>query len=141
MKELVDVINEIKFGSVLFIDSQISKNINIYTGYIREYDGDIFLDVKTVKIGNLLESLPNIKLLLDKGYIYQITYDLENKIYESSIYKGDFNSSKKEIVLEEDSTIFTAQGNKLLDTFINLDTEIANSVVNESNKQKMQIYA
>ena len=76
MKEFQDVVNGIRFGSILFIDID---NNHKYNGYIREYDGDIFLDIKTVKVDRIIELNPNIRELLDDCYICQIEYNYDNK--------------------------------------------------------------
>lgn len=138
MKEFQDVLNEIKFGSVLFIDS---INNDSYNGYIREYDGDIFLDIKTVKVENVIESNPNIKKLLDNDYIFQIAYDYENRKYISSIYKGEFNISKKNIDIEEDTIYYQTSSSTMIDSIIELDTMIINMNKNQLPKVKKQIYA
>ena len=138
MKELVDVINEIKFGSVLYIDS---NNENLHS-YIRQYDGDIFQDIKTINLGSVFDQLSNIKKLLGEGYIYHIIYDDDNGLYKNIIHKGQFNISSKEIIIDQDCNIFETKGNEFIDSIIELDTKIANSSkVNQIQKRKIQKYA
>lgn len=134
MKELSDVINNIKFGSILCIDHYISSNKNIYNSYLKEYDGDIFLDVKTVNLGNLLEHLSNIKKLLNEGYSYQLLYDFIEKKFQSTIYK--------KINLDECISVFQTSNTDYLEGMIELDTKIASdNTLTQKEKIKMQVMA
>ena len=133
MIEFTDAINEIKFGSIIFIDS-----IN---SYIRKYDGDIFKDVKTVRLGNILDELSSIKLLLSEGYIFHIMYDMEHEEYINIIHKGDFDTSKKEVIIEEESDMYEIVGASLIDCIIELDTQIAKQINLSKPMKKMQIYS
>lgn len=136
MKELNEIMNDIKFGSVLLIDNNNSNDKKAYNSYIKEYDGDIFLDVKTVNLGNLLEHLINIKQLLDEGYTYQLLYDFIEKRYQSTIYKGKPNNKKK-INLGEYAITFQTLSENFLDSIIELDNQIANSnILNQGEKKK-----
>lgn len=138
MKEFQDVVNGIRFGSILFIDID---NNHKYNGYIREYDGDIFLDIKTVKVDRIIELNPNIRELLDDCYICQIEYNYDNKEYISSIYKGEFNISKKSIDIEEGTIFYQTTSHIILDSIIELDTILANSKRNQHPKIKERLYA
>lgn len=136
MKELSDVINNIKFGSILCIDHYISSNKNIYNSYLKEYDGDIFLDVKTVNLGNLLEHLSNIKKLLNEGYSYQLLYDFIEKKFQSTIYKGR-NINQKVMNLEDCISAFQTSSSDYLKGMIELDAKIAsNNTLTQKEKIK-----
>lgn len=141
MKELSDVINNIRFGSILCIDHYISSNKNMYNSYLKEYDGDIFLDVKTVNLGNLLEHLSNIKKLLNEGYSYQLLYDFIEKKFQSTIYKGR-NINQKVMNLEDCISAFQTSSSDYLKGMIELDAKIAsNNTLTQKEKIKMQVMA
>lgn len=141
MKELSDVINNIKFGSILCIDHYICSNKNMYNSYLKEYDGDIFLDVKTVNLGNLLEHLSNIKKLLNEGYSYQLLYDFMEGKFQSTIYKGR-NINQKVMNLEDCISAFQTSSSDYLIGMIELDAKIASdNTLTQKEKIKMQVMA
>lgn len=123
MREINEVIDYVKFGSKI----EIAKNMNIYTGYMKEYDGEIFQDVKKVELGSFLESLSNIKELLDSGYTYQVSYDTKKDKYES-IMLNENNKNKE--------PIYQVENENFLDSIIILDTVIASTKNNDTSKQK-----
>lgn len=141
MKELSDVINDLKFGTILCIDSRISNNQHTYSSYIKKYDGDIFLDVKSVNLGNLLDCLVNIKKLLNEGYSYQLLYNFGEEKFQSTIYKGN-NPNKKEINLDDCTSAFQTFSDDYLEGMIELDTKIASTKsLTQKEKIKMQVMA
>lgn len=141
MKELSDVINNLKFGTILCIDSCISSNQHTYSSYIKKYDGDIFLDVKSVNLGNLLDCLVNIKKLLNEGYSYQLLYNFGEEKFQSTIYKGNHHN-KKEINLDDCISVFQTSSVDYLEGMIELDNKIASSKsLTQKEKIKMQVMA
>lgn len=122
MKRLEDVIDCVKYGSILII-KQNHKN-NEYEGTIIRQDGKIFDDVLSVEIGKFLNLLPNIKNEIDKGYIYHALYNFEPKTYQSSII--DINNNKyTNIASNQIIDEFQVLSNSVLDSMIELDTKIA----------------
>jgi len=123
MREINEVIDNVKFGSEI----EISRNMNIYAGYMKQYDGEIFKDVKRVELGDFFESLSNIKELLDSGYTYQVSYNTKTNKYRSSISN---ESNNKE-------SIYQVEDENFLDSIINLDTVIANDKSNDIEMKKV----
>jgi len=124
MRKINEVIGNVKFGSQI----EIARNMNIYTGYMKQYDGEIFKDVKKVELGNFLESLSNVKELLDNGYTYQIRYNPNTHKYNSSILNEN-NEDKK--------LIYQVEEENFIDSIINLDTVIASNKNNVLSIKKV----
>lgn len=126
MRKLEDVVDEIRYGSVLTINKEKNyKNNNKYNSCIIMYDGKIFIDVKEVELGNFLEIVPNIKLQLNNGYIYRVKYLSDEAKYQSEIINLVRSGGYKEIEKEETINDFLVVGDSFLDSIIELDTIIA----------------
>lgn len=134
MRKLEDVVEDVRYGSVLTIDKDSNIN-NKYSGCIIMYDGKVFMDVKEVELGNFLEIAPNIKKQLDHGYIYQVKYLNESEKYQSQIIglvnENQYDGRLKEEIISD----FQVFSDNVLDSMIELDTIIAQA----SSKKNMLI--
>lgn len=123
MKRLEDVIDSVKYGSILII-KQSNKN-NEYEGTVIRQDGKIFDDVLSVEIGKFLNLLPNIKKELDKGFVYHASYNFEPNNYQSSIININDNNKYSNITSNQIIEEFQVLSNSVLDSMIDLDSKIA----------------
>lgn len=141
MKKLEDVIQNIRYGSVLTINKDFFNQKNDeYNSCIIVYDGRIFKDVKAVEIGDLLRMVPNITYQLDQGYIYQFKYLSEEGKYKSTIVHRVREGGYKESYKDETINDFEVLSDNFLEGIIELDTKIANfdnkskSIIKERKK-------
>lgn len=137
MKEIKDVKENIKYGNVLTVSSNINQTE--YYACMTKYDGRVFQDVIEVQIGSFLDQIPNIKEKIGYGQYLKVEYDLETREYQSAImYKireGGYQEPFKEQVWEN----FCNKNIVLEDSLIDLDTEIANRKSQESQKKKQKV--
>lgn len=124
MKRLEDVIDCIKYGSVLIIKQKESEKDN-YEGTLIRQDGKIFDDVFSVEIGKFLNLLPNIKQQISKGYTYHTIYNYEQDNYQSTIMNMTINDKYTTITSDQIIDNFQVTSNSVLDSMIELDTKIA----------------
>lgn len=138
MKKLEDVIENIKEGSIILINKNVQNEPESrYSSFIVLYDGTIQKDVKEIEVGGILNSIPNIKKELDKGYIYQVKYDREKKEFQNSILKEIIPSRysrKSSYELVNDFSINTSE---FITGLIELDTKI---ISDNSTKQFIKEY-
>ena len=96
MKKISDVKENIKEGSILTL-----SNISGYCACIIRYDGEVLKDVSEVEFGNLLEELPNIKNVIENEKYLKVSYNFEQRKYESAIMNKVKNGGYKEVYHEE----------------------------------------
>ena len=140
MKKLEDVIENVRYGSVLTINKEKNINNDKYNSCIILYDGRIFKDVKVVELGDFLEMFPNIKNQLDDGYIYQVKYLYEEEKYQSSIMHLIKDGGYKEQPKEEIIHNFKVLSNDFFDSIIALDTKIS-EFSNQDKQVKKKVIA
>lgn len=139
MKKIEEVIDYVKDGSVLIIKKpDLDSAESGYYSYIIKYDGSIFKDVISAEINNVLSLIPNIKEQLNIGYSCRVLYDFENKQYHSSVIKPVEDIKYKKILPEQLVEDFQVSNDDFLESIINLDTKIVNTISNKTVEKNMK---
>ena len=102
MRNVEDVLRNIRFGSVIKIYKEIVGEEPSYYGCMIKYDGRIFKDVEVIKVLDFLKNNPYIMNVLDKDNYLRLTYDSNDKKYQSAIVhvdKIDFNTKLEQVDL------------------------------------------
>lgn len=120
MKKISDVKENIKEGSILTL-----SNISGYCACIIRYDGKVLKDVSEVEFGNLLEELPNIKNVIENEKYLKVSYNFEQRKYESAIMNKVRNSGYKEVYQEELISDFLVNNESFEASLIDLDTKLS----------------
>lgn len=120
MKKISDVKENIKEGSILTL-----SNISGYCACIIRYDGEVLKDVSEVEFGNLLEELPNIKNVIENEKYLKVSYNFEQRKYESAIMNKVRNSGYKEVYQEELISDFLVNSESFETSLIDLDTKLS----------------
>lgn len=120
MKKISDVKENIKEGSILIL-----SNISGYCACIIRYDGEVLKDVSEVEFGNLLEELPNIKNVIENEKYLKVSYNFEQRKYESAIMNKVRNGGYKEVYQEELISDFLVNNESFEASLIDLDTKLS----------------
>ena len=120
MKKISDVKENIKEGSILTL-----SNISGYCACIIRYDGEVLKDVSEVEFGNLLEELPNIKNVIENEKYLKVSYNFEQRKYESAIMNKVRNGGYKEVYHEELISDFLVNNESFEASLIDLDTKLS----------------
>lgn len=120
MKKISDVKENIKEGSILTL-----SNISGYCACIIRYDGKVLKDVSEVEFGNLLEELPNIKNVIENEKYLKVSYNFEQRKYESAIMNKVKNGGYKEVYHEELISDFLVNNESFEASLIDLDTKLS----------------
>ena len=120
MKKISDVKENIKEGSILTL-----SNISGYCACIIRYDGEVLKDVSEVEFGNLLEELPNIKNVIENEKYLKVSYNFEQRKYESAIMNKVRNGGYKEVYQEELISDFLVNNESFEASLIDLDTKLS----------------
>lgn len=120
MKKISDVKENIKEGSILTL-----SNISGYCACIIRYDGEVLKDVSEVEFGNLLEELPNIKNVIENEKYLKVSYNFEQRKYESAIMNKAKNGGYKEVYQEELISDFLVNNESFEASLIDLDTKLS----------------
>ena len=120
MKKISDVKENIKEGSILTL-----SNISGYCAGIIRYDGEVLKDVSEVEFGNLLEELPNIKNVIENEKYLKVSYNFEQRKYESAIMNKVRNGGYKEVYQEELISDFLVNNESFEASLIDLDTKLS----------------
>ena len=120
MKKISDVKENIKEGSILTL-----SNISGYCACIIRYDGEVLKDVSEVEFGNLLEELPNIKNVIENEKYLKVSYNFEQRKYESAIMNKVKNGGYKEVYQEELISDFLVNNESFEASLIDLDTKLS----------------
>lgn len=120
MKKISDAKENIKEGSILTL-----SNISGYCACIIRYDGEVLKDVSEVEFGNLLEELPNIKNVIENEKYLKVSYNFEQRKYESAIMNKVRNGGYKEVYHEELISDFLVNNESFEASLIDLDTKLS----------------
>ena len=120
MKKISDVKENIKEGSILTL-----SNISGYCACIIRYDGEVLKDVSEVEFGNLLEELPNIKNVIENEKYLKVSYNFEQRKYESAIMNKVRNGGYEEVYQEESISDFLVNSESFEASLIDLDTKLS----------------
>lgn len=137
MKEVKEVKEDIKYGNILTVSSNMDKTE--YYACMAKYDGRILKDVLEVQVGDFLEQLPNIKEQIGYEKYLKVAYDFEKKEYQSAIMHKTRDGGYQEPFQEQVWGNLCTKSIVLEESLIELDTKIANQKNQESQKQKIKV--
>ena len=136
MRKIEDVIENIKYGNVLTISNYNSLKEDNNHACIIKYDGRILKDVSEVEIGSFLEQIPNIKSKISDSTYFQLKYDYESSLYQSSIMHKVRQGGYKEEAISQVSSDLLTQNYDLIDSILDLDAKIAQRKISKVVKCK-----